>query len=320
VALAPPDFIKPQLATLVTEPPKGDGWVHEIKFDGYRLLARIAQGKVRLITRANNDWTEKFEGLAAQLSRLAVDSALIDGEVVHLARDGTMSFHALQNALGTGKKQDLHYYAFDLLFLDGADIRNRPVLERKAALEKILKKAPAHVHVSEHMSDSGTKVLSHACELALEGIVSKRAAGAYLSGRSDAWLKSKCLREQELVIGGFTEQPKHPGMLGAFLMGYYENGALLFAGKVGTGFTHREGREILQKLKRLKRDTSPFKAIPTASRRGASFAKPELVAHVSFTEWTADGVMRHPSFQGLRSDKPAEEVVREKPKVPPAKR
>jgi bifunctional non-homologous end joining protein LigD len=189
------------------------------------------------------------------------------------------------------------------------------LVERKAALAKILKKAPAHIHFSEHVSESGKQVLRHACGLALEGIISKRAAGAYLSGRSDVWLKSKCLREQELVIAGFTEQPKHPGMLGAFLMGYYENGALLFAGKVGTGFTHHEGREILQKLKRLTRNTSPFRAIPTASRRGASFVKPELVAHVKFTEWTTDGVMRHPSFQGLRADKPAQEIVREKPKA-----
>jgi len=315
-ALAPPDFVKPQLATLVSGPPKGDGWVHEIKFDGYRLLARIARGEVQLITRANNNWTDKFEELAARLTRLAVDSALIDGEVVHLAKDGTMSFHALQNALSTRRKQGLHYYAFDLLFLDGTDMRDRPLVERKAALKKVLKKAPARVHFSEHMRESGAKVLSHACGLGLEGIVSKRAAGAYRSGRSDAWLKSKCLREQELVIGGFTEQPKHPGMLGAFLMGYYEGGALLFAGKVGTGFTHREGRELLQKLKRLKREASPFKTIPTASRRGASFVKPTLVAHVNFTEWTVDGVMRHPSFQGLRADKPAEEVVREKPREP----
>jgi bifunctional non-homologous end joining protein LigD len=328
-APAPPAFVKPQLATLVAEPPTGEGWVHEIKFDGYRLLARIAQRDVALITRANNDWTDKFKALAGELARLGVGNALIDGEVVHVAQNaskagsqggtkdgpayGTMSFHGLQNALSTGNGQDLHYYAFDLLFLDGVDLRAQPLLERKAALAKILKKAPAHIHFSEHMRESGAKVLAHACGLALEGIVSKRAAAPYRSGRSDLWLKSKCLKEQELVIGGFTEQPKHPGMLGALLMGYHEDGALVFAGKVGTGFSHREGRALLQKLKRLAQPASPFRSLPVASRRGARFVKPTLVAQINFTEWTDDGVMRHPSFQGLRDDKPAREVVRERP-------
>ena len=289
--------------------------MHEIKFDGYRLLARIAAGDVTLITRANNDWTGKFKDLAAQLAKLDVGNALIDGEVVHLAKDGTISFHALQDALSTGRQADLHYYAFDLLFLDGADLRERPLLTRKAALAKVLKKAPARVHFSEHLGGSGEKVLRRACDLALEGIVSKRAAGAYRSGRSDAWLKSKCIREQEVVIGGFTEQPKHPGTLGALLMGYHEKGALVFAGKVGTGFSHRDRRALLQQLEARAQDVPPFRTLPVAARRGARFVKPTLVAHVSFTEWTSDGLMRHPSFQGLRADKPAAEVLREKPKA-----
>jgi bifunctional non-homologous end joining protein LigD len=318
-ARAPPDFVKPQLATLVAEPPRGDGWVHEIKFDGYRLLARIDRRNVTLVTRANNDWTAKFEGLAAQLAKLDVGNALIDGEVVHLAKGGAVSFHALQDALSTGRQQDLHYYAFDLLFLDGADLRAQPLLARKTALARILKKAPAHIHFSEHFGESGEKILRRACELALEGIVSKRAAGPYHAGRSDAWLKAKCIQEQELVIGGFTEQPKHPGTLGALLMGYHANGALVFAGKVGTGFSHRDRRALLQQLEALAQDAPPFRTLPVAARRGARFVKPVLVAHVNFTEWTSDGVMRHPSFQGLRADKAAAEVVREKPKAPPVR-
>jgi bifunctional non-homologous end joining protein LigD len=316
---SPPDFVPPQLATLVSAPPKGEGWVHEIKFDGYRLLARIENGEVSLTTRANNDWTAKFKELAGQLAALHVDNALIDGEVVHLADDGTMSFHALQNALSTGKKQGLHYYAFDLLFLNGEDIRDRPLTERKALLEKLLKKAHKHIHYSEHFAESGTKVLDHACHIALEGIVSKRADAAYHSGRDEHWLKSKCIKEQELVIGGFTEQPKHPGFLGALLMGYYEKGDFIFAGKVGTGFNAKEGRDLLKKLKALKQKTAAFKNVPTASRRGAFFVEPKLVAHINFAEWTPDGHMRHPSFQGVREDKPAQDIVREKPKAPPTK-
>jgi bifunctional non-homologous end joining protein LigD len=315
--LAPPDFIPPQLATLVSSPPSGDAWVHEIKFDGYRLLARIEDGDVTLTTRANNDWTAKFKELAALLAKLGVHNALIDGEVVHSSGTGAMSFHALQNALSTGKKNDLHYYAFDLLFLNGEDMRSRPLLERKAALKRILSKAPKHIHYSDHFAEPGAKVLNHACHIALEGIVSKRADAAYHSGRDELWLKSKCIKEQEVVIGGFTMQPKHPNFLGALLMGYYEKGDFIFAGKVGTGFTNQEGRDLLKKLKKIEQKQSPFKTVPSASRRGALFVKPQLVAHVNFSEWTPDGHMRHPSFQGQREDKPAREVVREKPKAPP---
>jgi bifunctional non-homologous end joining protein LigD len=314
---SPPDFIPPQLATLVSDPPKGEGWVHEIKFDGYRLLARLEKGKVRLVTRANNDWTGKFKGICAALSKLDVDNALIDGEAVHLDASNTMSFHGLQQALSEGEQKNIHYYAFDLLFLNGEDLRARPLLERKEVLKKILKKTPTHLHYSEHFAEPGTKVLSHACDIALEGIVSKRADAAYHSGRDELWLKSKCTKEQELVIGGFTGQPKHPGALGALLMGYCRGDDFIYAGKVGTGFSQAEGRSLLKKLSRIKQKTSPFKAVPAAAKRGARFVRPEMVAHINFTEWTADGAMRHPSFQGLREDKPARQIVREKEKPLP---
>ena len=309
------EFIPPELATLVTKPPSGDGWVHEIKFDGYRLLGLIGGGDARLFTRAANDWTSRFESLRAALARLKVQSALIDGEVVHTAADGTQSFHSLQNALSTEKKAEgLRYYAFDLLWLNGVDLRSQPLLERKAALKRILSHAPDRILYSEHFAESGEKMLGHACRLALEGIVSKRADSPYRSGRTDDWLKSKCTKEQELVIGGYAEQPKHPGMLGAMLIGYYEGNQLTFAGKVGTGFSHSEGRALLKKLTALRVDKSPFTKLPSAARRGAVFVAPKLVAHVNFTEWTPDGRLRHPSFQGLREDKPAREVSREKEK------
>jgi bifunctional non-homologous end joining protein LigD len=317
--LPPPKFIAPQLAILVTKPPEGNNWVHEVKFDGYRLEARIDDGEVTLTTRNDNDWTDRFKDIAAALATLPCQNAIVDGEAVHMAADGTMSFHALQNALSTGKKEDLQFWVFDLLFLDGEDVRDKPLLERKALLQQLLKKPPKRVHYSDHFEASGAQVLHQACSASLEGIISKRADDAYHSGRGEGWVKSKCIKEQELVIGGYTTQPKHPGALGALLMGYYDKKDFIFAGKVGTGFSHSEGHALLTKLKKLEQKQPPFKSIPRLARRGAVFAKPELVAHVNFTEWTHDGVMRHPSFQGLREDKPAPEVVREKEKVPPVK-
>jgi len=309
-----PKFVSPQLATLVTHPPTGEHWVHEIKFDGYRLLAHIEGGSAHLITRAGNDWTHKFSALAGALSKLNVSNALIDGEAVHLNEDGTISFHGLQNALSTRKMERVRYYAFDLLFIDGNDTRSMSLLERKARLKKVLEGAPSTILYSEHFEGPGDKVLGHACHLALEGIVSKRADRPYVSGRTDDWLKSKCVKEQELVVGGYTEQPKHPGMLGALLVGYYKDGKLQFAGKVGTGFTQSEGRVLFKRLEGLRTDEPSFASRPRGLRRTARYVAPELVAHVNFSEWTPDGKLRHPSFQGLREDKPASEVVREKEK------
>jgi bifunctional non-homologous end joining protein LigD len=319
-ALAPPKFIAPQLATLVTKPPEGKNWVHEVKFDGYRLEARIDNGEVTLTTRNGNDWTDRFKDVATALATLPCQNAILDGEAVHMAADGTMSFHALQNALSTGKKEDLQFWVFDLLFLDGEDVRHKPLLERKALLNELLKRPPKRIHYSDHFEASGAQVLHQACSASLEGIISKRTDDTYHSGRGESWVKSKCIKEQELVIGGYTTQPKHPGALGALLMGYYDKNDFIFAGKVGTGFSHSEGHALLTKLKKLEQKDPPFKSIPRLARKGAVFAKPELVAHVNFTEWTHDGVMRHPSFQGLREDKPAPEVVREKEKAPPVKK
>ena len=319
-ALAPPKFIAPQLATLVSKPPEGTNWVHEVKFDGYRLEARIDHAEVNLITRNANDWTDRFKDIAAALATLPCQNAILDGEAVHMTTDGTMSFHALQNALSTGKKENLQFWVFDLLFLDGEDVRDQPLVERKALLKELLKKPPKRIHFSDHLNASGAQVLHQACSASLEGIISKRADDVYHSGRGESWLKSKCIKEQELVIGGYTTQPKHPGALGALLMGYYSKNDFIFAGKVGTGFSHSEGHALLIKLKKLEQKQPPFKSIPRLAARGAFFAKPELVAHVNFTEWTHDGVMRHPSFQGLREDKPAPQVVREKEQAPPVKK
>jgi bifunctional non-homologous end joining protein LigD len=317
---APPDFIAPQLATLAEHPPKGENWVHEIKFDGYRLEARLQDGEVRLTTRAGNDWTGRFGSVVEALSRIDVRNALLDGEVVNRTAGGDMTFHGLQEALGSGDQQHLHYYVFDVLFLDGEDLRAKPLQERKAVLKRLLRRAPAHLHYSEHFVAPGDDVLAHACDIALEGIVSKRADRPYHSGRDLDWIKSKCIHEQEVVIGGYTTQPRHPGILAALLTGYREDGALVYSGKVGTGFSQDDAGKVLKKLKGLGRRHSPFTSVPTAARRGACWVEPKLVAQVNFSEWTADGRMRHPSFQGLREDKPARDVVRETPKRPSSRR
>jgi bifunctional non-homologous end joining protein LigD len=311
----PVSFVPPQLATLVSAPPRGANWVHEIKFDGYRLLALVEKSGTRLFTRAGNDWSTRFTPLCKAFAKLKVHSAVVDGEAVHSDKDGTFSFHALQEALSTGNLARLRYYAFDLLNLNGVDLRARPLTQRKALLQSLLEQAPEILQYSQHFTEPGDQILAQACHLALEGIVSKQADAPYRSGRTNGWLKSKCVKEQEFVIGGYTEQPKHPGMLGALLIGYYDHDVLRFAGKVGTGFSWEDGRELLKKLKARAVKTSSFAAVPTNARRGARFVEPELVAHVSFGEWTPDGKLRHPSFQGLREDKPSREVVREKEKA-----
>lgn len=313
-AISPPTFVEPQLATLVSAPPNERGWVHEIKFDGYRLLAVVEKSGARVFTRAGNDWSDRFAPLCVALAKLRIATAVIDGEAVHANQEGTYSFHALQDALSHGKFDRLRYYAFDLLHLNGVDLRPMPLTERKALLQEVLQGAPEPLEYSQHFEESGDEMLAHACSLGLEGIVSKRADATYSSGRAGSWLKSKCIKEQEFVIGGYTEQAKHPGILGALLIGYYDRGLLQFAGKVGTGFSASEGAGLRKKLKALAAKDSPFTTLPTAARRGARFADPELVAHVNFSEWTPDGRLRHPSFQGLREDKPAREVVREKVK------
>src|SRR6266702_3533634 len=192
---------------------------------------------VRLFTRAGNDWSARFKPLCKAFAQLKVHSAVLDGEAVNSDKDGAFSFHALQNALSTGNLARLRYYAFDLLHLNGVDLRPRPLTQRKALLQGLLEKAPQILQYSEHFAEPGDQILAHACHLALEGIVSKQAQAPYRSGRTQGWLKSKCIKEQEFVIGAYTEQPKHPGVLGALLMGYYENSTFRFAGKVGTGFT-----------------------------------------------------------------------------------
>ena len=307
-----PRVLRPQLATLVTEAPEGDGWLHELKFDGYRILGRVQDGRARLISRNGNDWTANFPSLAAALEALPLSQALVDGEVAVLLPDGTTSFQALQNALSKRDQGELVYFAFDLPYLDGYDLTRARLEDRKAALAALLAGAGTAVRYSAHVVGSGEAFLENACRMHLEGIVSKRRDAPYEAGRGGSWLKVKCLRRQEVVIGGFTEPSGSRTGLGALLVGVHEaGGALTYAGKVGTGYTEKVLRDLRRRLGALEQPASPFSP-PPRGVGAAHWVKPELVAEVAFTEWTGDGKMRHPSFQGLRADKPAREVVRER--------
>ena len=309
-----PDYV-PQLATLVDTPPSGDEWLHEIKYDGYRIGARVRQGRVSLYTRNGNDWTAVFPEIADALGTLGVDDALIDGEVAVVLPDGRTSFQALQNTAGGPSRGTLVYFVFDLLRLNGESLGGRLLEERKVLLKKLVGgRSTGRVRFSEHIVGNGQAFFSEACRAGLEGIVSKRRDQPYRAGRHGGWVKTKCVQRQEFVIGGFTDPEGTRAGIGALLIGYYEGDRLVFSGKVGTGFTHKLALELRARLERIEQRTCPF-APPPAGRlgRNAHWVKPELVGEVEFTEWTSDGKIRHPSFQGLRADKNPKEIGREKP-------
>ncbi len=316
-----PSELEPVLARLVARPPEGDAWLHELKLDGYRLLARVERDGVRLLTRTGRDWTARFPAVAEALRGLRVEEAVVDGEVAVLLPDGRTSFQALQHLLSSAPgraRGELVFFAFDLLRLDGWDLRATPLIERKRALRALLEPAPPLVRFSEHVVGHGPELLERACALRAEGIVSKRVGGAYKAGRGGEWLKVKCLARQELVIGGFTEPGGSRGGLGALLVGYHDaDGHLRYAGRVGTGFTAATLRALRARLEPLQRERSPFAGRVPRTPTRVHWVEPRLVAEVSFTEWTDEGLLRHPSFQGLRDDKDPRDVVREGPSSPP---
>ncbi|WP_018235530.1 DNA ligase D [Ensifer sp. BR816] len=309
----PPAFRPPQLATLVTKAPTGDDWLNEAKFDGYRLMAAVGGGTARCYTRNGLDWTEKFPAIAAALSELDCGSALIDGEVVALADEGS-SFSALQKALRTGAST--RFYAFDLIELDGKDLSRKPLLERKEKLKALLGSlgTTATVQFSEHIRGNGEHVLAAMCKAGQEGIIAKEAKAPYRSGRTRSWLKVKCTKRQEFVIGGYTPSTKKGRAFASLLLGTFEGGKLIYRGGVGTGFGEKVMETLAAAFVKRKRQTPPFDQVPRERSRDAVWLKPDLVAEVDFAEFTADGHIRHGSFEGLRDDKEAKAVKLETPK------
>jgi bifunctional non-homologous end joining protein LigD len=316
---AMPAGIEPELATLVDAVPRGEEWIHEIKYDGYRALCEIRDGEARLITRHGKDWTDRFAPVAREAAALPVGQAILDGEVVVLEPDGTTSFQSLQNALAENRQDDLVYFAFDLLYLDGYDLRRSPLLARKEALAALLSGRRRAIRLGDHVEGDGEGFYRQACNFALEGIVSKRADLPYRSGRTKDWLKVKCLRRQEFAIVGFTDPEKSRVGFGALLLAVNdEKGELAFAGKVGTGFNERTLRELRARMDGLEIRKPAFRNPPRgAEARRSHWLRPQLVGEVAFTEWTREGILRHPTFQGLREDKSPDEIVREEPQAPP---
>jgi bifunctional non-homologous end joining protein LigD len=313
-----PAFVEPELATLVDAAPKGDDWFHEIKYDGYRMLARLERGSVRWITRNGLDWTKRFASLSPAIAALSVQSALFDGEVVVEREDGTTDFQDLQNAFRGAGSASLRYRVFDLLHFDGLDLRPAALEERKKALHRVLGRARGPVRFGDHVTGEGPAFHARACKLGLEGIVSKRRGSPYRSGRGRDWLKVKCGKSQEVVVVGYTEPSGARVGIGALVVGVHEKKRLRYAGRVGTGFDERTLRSLKKSLAALEVPSPPFDVpVPRAVVRGVHWVEPRLVANVRFTGWTSDGVLRHPTFQGLREDKPASAVVYERPQKTP---
>lgn len=318
-----------QLATLVEQPPQGSEWLHEIKLDGFRLLGFVSGTALCLRTRNGKDWTAKFPSLTASLQRLKVSNAVLDMEAVVVNREGKSSFQALQAALSEGGSLDsIVAYVFDLLYLNGSNLTMLPLRKRKEKLKELLNnsKSLAVLRYSEHIEGNGEEMFNRACGMGLEGIVSKQAEAPYLPGRQRSWLKSKCAQRQEFIILGYSAARKGERALGALYLGYRIHGKTKYAGKVGTGFSMTGARLLADRLESIStREPVLTRAevggLTTREWLSIHWVKPVLLCEVSFTEWTKDGQLRHPSFQGLREDKDADEVKKEKPlPSPPGKK
>jgi bifunctional non-homologous end joining protein LigD len=319
---APPPFQEPQLATLVDEVPPGDGWIHEYKYDGYRLLLAVGDGVATAWTRNGKDWSDKFKALVKAAAKLPA-GCLLDGEAVAIDDEGRPSFQLLQSTLKEQRGANLVFYAFDLLVDRGKDIKKLPNIERKQRLGELLEGVPPPMMYSDHIIGRGDELFDAMCKSGGEGIISKKADAPYKGTRTRNWLKIKCIQRQEFVIIGWSESDKRIGFR-SLLLGFNEGGKLRYAGKVGTGFNADLIDELMERMRPLETAKASVE-VPRPERKGAHWIQPKLVAEIAFTEMTDDGVLRHPSFMGLREDKPAKDVVREVPqhlgeKMPEKKR
>jgi DNA ligase D-like protein (predicted ligase) len=315
-----PPWIPPQLTQLVETAPSGPQWLHEIKLDGFRMAARIERGKVRLLTRTGLDWSAKYPSALLVLAAVEAKTAYLHGELCGIGTDGLPSFAETQPATDGERDARLVFYAFDLLHLDGRDTAGLPLLERKALLQSVVADIPG-LQFNGHEVCDGELVRRHACQLGFEGIVSKTAAAPYTSGNRGLWRKAKCLNRQEFVVVGWTNPEGSRPLLGALLLGYYsDDGKLVYAGRVGTGMSEKVLKDLRRRLDPLARPKSPLSAPPPRSTRFGSplvlsrvhWVEPKLVAEITYLTWTADNLLRQTVYVGLREDKPAEQVRRER--------
>ena len=321
-AAAMPEWVAPQLTQLVEAAPDGDQWLHEIKYDGYRMHARLDRGAIKLLTRTGLDWTQKYPAIARAVTALDARQAYIDGELCGVGPDGITSFSRIQAASDAGNAAGLVFFLFDLLHLDGEDLGPRPLIERKERLAALLPADGAPLHYSDHVIGQGPAFYEEACAQHVEGIVSKRVDAPYMPGNRRLWRKVKCLNRAEFVVVGWTDPEGRRAWLGALLLAYYDrNGRLVYAGRVGTGMDNAELERLWRRLQTLATDKMPLDIPPPRSTRFGSplvlsrvhWVRPELVAEVKFLTWTDDSLLRQVVYQGLREDKPAVEVRREVP-------
>ncbi len=317
-----PSWILPQLCQSVETAPSGLQWLHEIKLDGFRMSARIERGRLQLLTRTGLDWSDKYTGVVAALAKVRVATAYLDGELCGVGDDGLPSFSQTQAASDGERSVRLVYYVFDLLHLDGRDIASHPLIERKALLKPLIADVPG-LQFNDHETGDGELIRKHACGLGFEGVVSKTVDAPYSPGNRGLWRKSKCLNRQEFVVVGWTDPEGSRPHLGALLLGYYtDDGKLIYAGRVGTGMADKVLADLRRRLEPLARASSPLSAPPPRKTRFGSplvlsrvhWVEPQLVAEITYLTWTADGLLRHTVYVGLRSDKPPTQVRREVPR------